>query len=230
MELAHLLLFLCQTEVGVEGGERLPEGAMVVVSNHRSFLDAPVLMVGLGRPIRFACHYYLSQVPLLREIALGLGCIPLQQGSQGQIPFFRQAQASLAAGISVGMFPEGAEQITRRTDPHALGRFQPGFAHLALAARVDPLPIVPVAVRVWEEWQGVEIPMAFFRWFDPTEPMFYQETGHPVVFYRRVTLKVGSPLWLTAAQRRGSRQERLQTIQWLAAAAREQIQAGLNGD
>ncbi|WP_244351662.1 lysophospholipid acyltransferase family protein [Thermostichus vulcanus] len=227
-DLAHLLLSLCQTEVWVEGSEQLPDGPMVVVSNHRSFLDAPVLIAGLGRPIRFACHYYLSQVPLLREIALGLGCIPLRQGSQRQMHFFRQAQASLAAGMGVGIFPEGAEQITRETSPQAVGRFQPGFAHLALASGVDPLPIVPVAVRVWEEWRGVDIPMAFFRWFDPTEPMFQQETGHPVVFYRRVALKVGSPLWLTHAQRRGSRRERLQVIQQLAAAAREQVQAGLN--
>ncbi|MEN9222323.1 MAG: lysophospholipid acyltransferase family protein [Thermostichus sp. BF3_bins_97] len=225
--LAQLLLSLCQTEVWVEGSEHIPEGPMVVVSNHRSFLDAPVLIAGLGRPIRFACHYYLSQVPLLREIALGLGCIPLKQGSQRQMHFFRQAQASLAAGMGVGIFPEGAEQITRETSPQEVGRFQPGFAHLALASGVDPLPIVPVAVRVQEEWRGVDIPMAFFRWFDPTEPMFQQETGHPVVFYRRVALKVGSPLWPTREQRCGSRQQRLQAIQQLAAAAREQVQSGL---
>ncbi|MEN9202972.1 MAG: lysophospholipid acyltransferase family protein [Thermostichus sp. DG_1_6_bins_120] len=227
LDLAQLLLSIFQTEVWVEGAEQIPNGPMVVVSNHRSFLDAPVLIAGLGRPIRFACHYYLSQVPLLREVALGLGCIPLRQGSQQQIHFFRQARASLAAGMGVGIFPEGAEQITRETSPQVVGRFQPGFAHLALVCGVAPLPIVPVAVRAWEEWRGVDIPMAFFRWFDPTEPMFHQESGHPVVFYRRVTLRVGSPLWLTQAQRQGSRQERLQRIQQLVAAARQQVQAGL---
>jgi len=227
--LAQSLLSLFQTEVWVEGGERIPAGPLVVVSNHRSFLDAPVLIAGLDRPIRFACHYYLSQVPLLREVALALGCLPLKQGSRQQIHFFRQAQASLATGVGVGIFPEGAEQITRATSPQELGPFQPGFAHLALAAAVDPLPILPVAVWAQEEWRGVDIPMAFFRWFDPSEPRFQQEGGHPVVLYRRVVLRVGSPLWVTGKQRHGSRRERMQVIQELTAAAREQVRLGLAG-
>ncbi len=227
--LAQVLLALCQTEVWVEGKERVPQGPLLVVSNHRSFLDAPILIAGLDRPIRFACHYYLSQVPLLREMALALGCIPLQQGSRPQIHFFRQAQASLAAGVGVGIFPEGAEQITRATSPQELGQFQPGFAHLALAATVDPLPILPVAVWAQEEWRGVDIPMAFFRWFDPLEPRFQQEGGHPVVLYRRVVLRVGSPLWVSGEQRHRSRRERIQVIQELTAAAREQVRLGLAG-
>ncbi|MGY2881778.1 lysophospholipid acyltransferase family protein [Thermostichus sp. OS-CIW-28] len=225
--LAQLLLTLFQTEVWVEGKEHVPAGPLVVVSNHRSFLDAPVLIAGLDRPIRFACHYYLAQVPLLREITLALDCIPLKQGSRQQIHFFRQAQASLAAGVGVGIFPEGAEQITRETSPGEVGRFQPGFAHLALAAAVDPLPILPVAVWAQEEWRGVDIPMAFFRWFDPTEPRFQQEGGHPVVLYRRVVLRVGPPLWVSGKQRQGSRRERMQVIQELTAAAREQVRLGL---
>ncbi|WP_414370658.1 lysophospholipid acyltransferase family protein [Synechococcus sp. H60.4] len=224
---AQLLLALFQTEVWVEGKERVPQGPLLVVSNHRSFLDAPVLIAGLDRPIRFACHYYLSQVPLLREIALALGCIPLQQGSWPQIHFFRQAQATLAAGGGVGIFPEGADQITRETSPQEVGRFQPGFAHLALAAKVDPLPILPVALWAQEEWRGMDIPMAFFRWFDPSEPRFQQQGGHPVVIYRRVVLKVGSPLWVRGEGRYTCRQERLQLIQELTAAAREQVRLGL---
>ncbi len=225
--LAQVLLGLFQTEVWVEGKERVPQGPLLVVSNHRSFLDAPVLIAGLNRPIRFACHYYLSQVPLLREVALALGCIPLQQGSGSQLAFFRQAQATLAAGGGVGIFPEGAEQITRETSPQDLGWFQPGFAHLALAAGVDPLPILPVAVWAQQEWRAIDIPMAFFRWFDPTEPRFQRPGGHPVVIYRQVVVRVGSPLWVGGAGRSTCRQERLQLIQELTAAAREQVRLGL---
>ncbi|MFS8809889.1 1-acyl-sn-glycerol-3-phosphate acyltransferase [Synechococcus sp. R65.1] len=225
--LAQLLLGLFQTEVWVEGKERVPQGPLLVVSNHRSFLDAPVLIAGLDRSIRFACHYYLSQVPLLREVALALGCIPLQQGSGSQLAFFRQAQATLAAGGEVGIFPEGAEQMTRKTLPQEVGRFQPGFAHLALAAGVDPLPILPVAVWAQEEWRAIDIPMAFFRWFDPTEPSFQQPGGHPVVIYRQVVVRVGSPLWVRGARRYTCRQERLQLIRELTAAAREQVRLGL---
>ncbi|WP_318528530.1 1-acyl-sn-glycerol-3-phosphate acyltransferase [Plectonema radiosum] len=48
--------------------ERIPQDASVlVVSNHRSFMDAPVLMEALSNPIRFACHHYMGQVPIMRS-------------------------------------------------------------------------------------------------------------------------------------------------------------------
>jgi hypothetical protein len=142
--LAQLLLTLFQTEVWVEGKEHVPAGPLVVVSNHRSFLDAPVLIAGLDRPIRFACHYYLAQVPLLREIALALDCIPLKQGSRQQIHFFRQAQASLAAGGVWGSSQKGRSRSPVRP---RLGRWG-GFSQV--------LP-------TWR-WRQRWIPCRFCRW------------------------------------------------------------------
>ena len=61
--------------------DRIPrQRPLVVVSNHRSFMDAPVLMAAVERPIRFACHHYMGQVPIMREIVTGqLGCFPLDE-------------------------------------------------------------------------------------------------------------------------------------------------------
>ena len=54
--------------------DRIPEsGSLVIASNHRSILDAPVLMAALNRPIRFACHHYMGQVPLMRDVVTGMG-------------------------------------------------------------------------------------------------------------------------------------------------------------
>jgi 1-acyl-sn-glycerol-3-phosphate acyltransferase len=215
VNLAQTLLSFCQTRVWVQGREHLPQGSAIIISNHRSFLDAPVLIAALSRPVHFACHYYLSQVPGLREIALGLGCIPLQQGSRQQIHFFREAELSLRQQEMIGLFPEGAQQIARPTLAHEIGAFQPGFAYLALRSQVDPLPIVPVAIRVHQEWQAPDIPMEMFRLFDTTEPMFQRQGGHPVVLYRDVELMILPPIWIGSSERQLVGQERISHIQSL---------------
>lgn len=206
--LAQLLLGVCGTQVWVRGREHLPAGAAVIISNHRSPLDAPILIQALNRPIRFACHYYLTQVPGLREITLGLGCIPLSQGRRNQVRFFRQAESRLRRQECIGLFPEGADRITQPSLAGQVGLFQSGFAHLALRSQVEPLPIVPVVIRVEEEWTAPAVPLRFFRWFDDSEPLFQRLGDHPVVIYRTVSVIIAPPLWISAQERGLPSQER----------------------
>jgi 1-acyl-sn-glycerol-3-phosphate acyltransferase len=220
---AQSLLQVCQTEVRVEGRQHLPTGAAIVVSNHRSFLDAPVLIAALGQPIQLACHYYLSQVPGLREVALGLGCIPLKQGSRNQVHFFRAAENQLRQGSSVGLFPEGARRIACASSPTDVGDFQAGFVHLALKSRIRPLPIVPVAIHARQEWRSWDIPLSVFRWFDVTEPMFQSDGGHPVVIYRQVAVRILPPIWMPPEP--PTRRQLLDQADEIATEIRTQIQA-----
>ena len=130
--LSHLLLSSLGTQVSLNYAERIPqEGSLIVVSNHRSFMDAPLLMTVLSQPIRFACHHYMGQVPVLREIVTALGCVPLDSASQKQ-QFLRQAGQLLQSRQTVGIFPEGAQPMVQQTAPNQVGAFQRGFAHLAL--------------------------------------------------------------------------------------------------
>ncbi len=55
LHLSHGLLTATGTKVSIRHRERIPStGAMLVISNHRSFLDAPILMTAIGRSVRFA--------------------------------------------------------------------------------------------------------------------------------------------------------------------------------
>ncbi len=229
MGLAQILLALCGTQVWVRGREHLPAGAAVIVSNHRSPLDAPILIQALNRPIRFACHYYLTQVPGLREITLGLGCIPLSQGRRNQVRFFRKAESHLRHQECIGLFPEGADRIARPSSAVEIGAFQSGFAHLALRSQVDPLPIVPVVIRVDEEWTAPAVPLRFFRWFDDSEPLFQRLGDHPVVIYRTVSVIIAPPLWISAQERGLPDQARTLYIQNLTHNTQKLLQ-GLLGD
>ncbi len=75
LEISQWLLAALSTKIFRYYEDRIPQDASVlVVSNHRSFMDAPILMAALSNPIRFACHHYMGQVPIMREIVTGLGC------------------------------------------------------------------------------------------------------------------------------------------------------------
>jgi 1-acyl-sn-glycerol-3-phosphate acyltransferase len=193
--------------------DRIPrKGAVVMVSNHRSFMDAPLLMAAIDRPIRFACHHYMGQVPLMRDIVTRLGCFPLDTPNQRRQSFFHQASQLLGTGQAVGVFPEGAEPMVKLTPPDQMGAFQRGFAHLALRAPVQDLAILPVAIAAHEENNHFAFPLRLLGLFDPSEPLFDQSGWHPMVIYRHVTVLIGRPIWLTPAQQQSYHGKRARTM------------------
>jgi 1-acyl-sn-glycerol-3-phosphate acyltransferase len=204
LEISRTLLATFSTKMFRYYEERIPKNASIlVVSNHRSFMDAPILMTGLERPIRFACHHYMGQVPLLREIVtLQMGCFPLEAKDNRQKSFLRQASGLLQTGQAVGVFPEGTKPMVEFTSPSGVSEFQRGFAHLALRAQVKDLAILPVAIASLEEVNtSTTVPLKFLSFFDPTEPLFNQPGWHPLVVYRRVAVLIGHPYWITANHR-----------------------------
>ena len=187
------------TQMFVHHQQRIPqESPVLVVSNHRSFLDPVLLTAALGRSIRFACHHYMGQVPVIREFVTTFGAFPLAAPEHRQQHFFSQATAMLQGGEMVGVFPEGAEPMVNFTQPHTVGKFQRGFAHLALRAPVRNLAVLPVAIASMEE-ESVRsgLPLKLLSLFDPSEPLFDRPGWHPVIVYKRVNVLVGRPYWIT---------------------------------
>lgn len=93
LQISHGFLATVGTKLFRYYEDRVPsDGAVLVVSNHRSFMDAPILMSAVERPIRFACHHYMGQVPVMREIVTEqLGCFPLETAQYRKHCFFQQA-------------------------------------------------------------------------------------------------------------------------------------------
>ncbi len=183
--------------------DRVPMGeTLLVISNHRSFLDAPVLMSGLGRAINFACHPYMGQVPLMRDVIQGLGGFPLDAADSGGRSLLKQADALLQSQRWVGIFPEGGEPMVNSTQPGQLSTFHRGFAHLALRSQVPNLTILPVAIASHNETSVQTFPLQVLSWFDPAEPLFKAAGRHPAVFYQTVNLMVGHAIRVTPQQKR----------------------------
>lgn len=200
---SHLFLRAIGSRIFIHHANRIPsEGGILVVSNHRSFMDPLLLTVAVNRPIRFACHHYMGQVPVLREVVKGLGCFPLDNPSHRQKHFFQQATELLQAQEMVGVFPEGATPMVNFTPPDRLGNLQRGFAHLALRAPVSNLAILPVAIASSEEQLiSSRIPLKLLSFFDPSEPLFNQPGWHPAIVYQRSNVMFGRPFWITASHR-----------------------------
>ena len=202
LHISRGLLTSVGTEVSVRNPERIPSSdAILVISNHRSFLDAPLLMSAINRSVRFACHHYMSQVPLMKDMVTALGCFPLDKPGQRKKVFFQQAIDLLKTEQPVGIFPEGTRPMVQVTDPTQLKPFHRGFAHLAMRVPVRKLTILPIAISALEEQVNSIAPLKLFSLFDPSEPLFNQPGWHPSVNYRRVNLSIGHPIEITDLHR-----------------------------
>lgn len=201
LQVSRRLLSAIGTKVSLHHCERIPATKRIlVVSNHRSLLDAPLLMTALNRPIRFACHHYMSRVPLLREMVAAMGAFPLDTPRDRQKQFFQQSVEMLQSGQAVGIFPEGAQPMVQVNPVNQLSPFHRGFAHLALRAQVHDLAILPVAIASTEEDRHNLAPLKLFSLFDPTEPLFNCGGWHSAVVYRHVRLLFGYPVMIDTDQ------------------------------
>lgn len=185
------------TRTFVYHSDRIPrQGATLVVANHRSFQDAPLLMAALGRSIHFATHHYMGQVPGMRQAIKELGGFPLAAPGSRQHGFFAQANQYLQNQRAVGVFPEGTPSMVEVSPPSVLGDFERGFAHLAFRSPVADLAVLPVAIRSEQETCHNTIPLKWLSWFDPAEPLFQGQGLHPMVVYQRVSVLIGRPRWI----------------------------------
>jgi 1-acyl-sn-glycerol-3-phosphate acyltransferase len=87
-------------------GARLPQGAIVVVSNHDSLLDPFLLGAALERPLRFVAKEELWASRVVGGVLDRLGGIPVRRG-RGDLGAMAAAALALADGDAVAIFPQG---------------------------------------------------------------------------------------------------------------------------
>lgn len=212
--ISQLLLDSFSVDMEIKNQEKIPqETTVIAVSNHRSFMDALILIQALDKPISIACHHYLGQMPIMRELVTkGLGCFPLAKPPQRARQFLKQGSKLLQNQQSLGIFPEGAYPMVKLTPPNQLGKFEPGFAHLAFKAPIENLAILPIAIFSCAETVSWTFPLKFFQLFDPSEELFNNLELHPVVVYEQVIVEFGNPYWVTPQHRseyRGQNRKKL---------------------
>ena len=124
--------------VRVEGRERIPRGASVLVVNHQSMADVAACM-GLHRPFKFVSKASLFSLPVVGWAMKMLRYVRLERGRPHSTrAMLDQCRHWLRRGLAVLMFPEGTY-----APGAALLHFKPGAFVLARDERV---PLVPVLV------------------------------------------------------------------------------------
>ena len=200
--IAQSLISAVNLQVTYSYTSRIPQDVpTIVVSNHRSFLDAPILIQTIPNTLRIACHHYMGQTPVVRDIVDSLGCFPLAEAKQRQKEFFQQASRLLTSRQWVGLFPEGTRPMIEPTAPHEIGEFHRGFAHLAWKVPVDNLTVLPIAIASLSETNYPAIPINWLKQFDPNEPFFQRQGQHPMLIYHRVHVAVGRPYLINKARK-----------------------------
>ena len=79
------------------------QGAVVVVSNHGSHFDPPLLGHALGRPVAFMAKAELFSIPLLGAVIRACGAYPVRRGASDR-EAIRTATARLMEGWATGVF------------------------------------------------------------------------------------------------------------------------------
>ena len=114
-------------------------GACLLAANHASYLDPPLIAVGVRtRGLRFFARRSLSHSPLGRWYFRGIRAI-LVDREHGDVGAMREALRALRAGQAVCVFPEGT-----RTLDGQLQAPQSGVGFLLAKAGV---PVIPIYVH-----------------------------------------------------------------------------------
>lgn len=138
--LARWLFVLAGLPFRVEGVTRLPDAPSVVVANHASYLDGPLLYAALPSRFGFVIKKEVVGIPLAGWLLgrLGHEFVDRHNKAESSKDARRILKAAFGGG-SVAFFPEGTF-----SGAPGLARFHSGA--FVTAARAG-MPIVPVVIR-----------------------------------------------------------------------------------
>lgn len=143
--LMRMLLFLL-TRWQVNGKENIPrQGAALIVANHLSLVDPPLLGVSLNRRVIFMAKKELFRYRFIGHFIGSLGAFPVHRGQLDR-KALNQAEQVLAQGQALVMFPEGMRSHS--------SQLQPAFPGSALIASHSGVPIIPVGITGTEKIKG----------------------------------------------------------------------------
>ena len=121
-------------------GDPADLGRCILMPNHQSLFDIPLLLATLPGETRFLAKESLFRIPIFSWALRTGGFIPVARGdSQGARQAFQAAIDGLEEGVSILIFPEE----TRTSD----GQLQPFKRGGFLMAMRSGLPVVPVGIR-----------------------------------------------------------------------------------
>ena len=136
----------------IRGREHLAPGkTYLVMSNHQSHYDVPLLFHVIGKNIRMITKQELFKIPIFGKAMLEAGFISIdRENRQSAMRSLKLAKEKMEAGTHVWIAPEGTRSRTG-----ALGPFKKGGFALAMDAGLMILPVTIDGTRNILVAQGV---------------------------------------------------------------------------
>lgn len=128
----------CMFDLKVYGAHRVPpEGGVLIISNHQSYLDPVLLGVRLQRPLSYLAKSELFGNRAFAWLIRSLGAFPVKQGA-GDVGAMKETIARLQEGRALNIFPEGSRTET--------GELLPIEKGVGLVIRKAKVPVVPAVI------------------------------------------------------------------------------------
>ena len=141
----------------VTGKESIPPyGPLLMVANHLSFTDPPVLVSSMPRTLDFIGKQELFANPVGNFTMRSFNVHPYDRSGLG-VDAVRLVLRLLDAGRAVVIFPEG-----RRSPDHTLQQGIPGAAYIALKSQAPVLPIGITGTEKISAWR-MPVPLTRFK-------------------------------------------------------------------
>jgi 1-acyl-sn-glycerol-3-phosphate acyltransferase len=122
----------------IYGIEKIPKtGPAIVVSNHASYFDPPILGAAMGRPVAFMAKEELFEIPLLKQGIRLYGAYPVKRAAADRSAI-KSATEMLQQGWLAGLFIQGTRTPDGRVTDPKLGA--------ALIAAKNQVPLIPVCL------------------------------------------------------------------------------------
>lgn len=169
LQLASLLTY----RVRYSGRHNIPtEGGVLVVSNHQSHLDPPLVGIGCPRLMSYLARDSLFRFAPIGKFIYSINAIPIDREGIG-LAGIREALRRLKRGEMVLIFPEGT-----RTSDGEIAPFRPGFTALAVRSKAAIMPVaIDGAFGVFSRWRKFPGPGKIRVHFG--KPMMLEElVGH----------------------------------------------------
>jgi 1-acyl-sn-glycerol-3-phosphate acyltransferase len=125
--------------LAISGSGQIPShGPAILCANHSSYFDSMVVALCTPRPVRFLIFRDFYRHPLLGFFVRACGAIPVNQLGMDREALAAARQALEEGGL-IAIFPEG-----RLSRAGLISRPQHGAAHLAL---LSGAPLVPISIH-----------------------------------------------------------------------------------
>lgn len=140
-----MLRWLTGIRTEVSGQENIPEGGCIIAAKHQSDWDIFALLPNIGRPA-FIAKKELMNIPFFGWAARTLETISIdrKKGADAMPAMMAEAEAAIARGCRIIIFPEGT-----RKAPLADPAYKHGISKLYKKLNV---PVVPVALNSGLFW------------------------------------------------------------------------------